>query len=120
MVCLAWLVVPPAVEIETVGGTVSRVKLRALTPETLPAASVWRTRTVLRPSTGVNDVVQVVPPLLEDSTVAPLSIPERDSAPTFVMWSLFELPLSVVSAAPGGAGGVWSTVRFCEAGGAAV
>ena len=63
----------------------------------------------------MNDVVQVAPPLVEYSTVAPLSIPESDSAPTFVMWSLFELPLSVVSAAPGGAGGVWSTVRFCEA-----
>src|SRR6267142_2572330 len=29
------------------------------------------------------------------------------------MWSMFELPLSVVSAAPGGTGGVWSTVTVC-------
>src|SRR3981189_1084124 len=90
----------------TPGGVVSRVKLRALTPETLPAASVWRTRNVLRPSTGVNGVVQVVPPLVEYSTVAPISIPVSASAPLLVMWSLFELPLSVVSVAPGGGGGV--------------
>ncbi len=63
----------------------------------------------------MNEVVQLAPPLIEYSSVAPLSIPERDSAPTFVMWSLFELPLSVVSTAPGGAGGVSSTVTFCEA-----
>jgi len=98
---------------------VSTVKLKLLAVETLPAASVWRTITVLRPSTGVNDVVQVVPPSVENSTFAPISIGESVSAPLLVMWSLFELPLSVVRTAPGGAGGVWSTVRLREAGGAA-
>ena len=81
----AALITAAAVSVTCSVLSVSSVKLKLVALETLPATSVWRTRTILGPSTGVNEVVHVAPPLIEYSTVAPLSIPERDSAPTFVM-----------------------------------
>ncbi len=54
---------------------VSRVKVRLLLGEVLPATSVWRIRIVLLPSTATGGVVlQVVPSVLY-STVAPGSTP---------------------------------------------
>ncbi len=40
----------------------------------LPATSVWRTTTLLLPSTGVNVAAQVLPPLVLYSTLAPVSM----------------------------------------------
>src|SRR5262249_60515801 len=86
------------------GPIVSRVKLKVVALDTLPATSVWRTLMVLRPSTAVNELLQVVPLLIEYCTMAPVSMPDRVSAPLLVIWSELELPLSVVSATPGAAG----------------
>jgi len=57
----------------------------------------------LVPSSAVNELVQVLPPLIEYSTSAPASVPVTLSVPTLVMWSELELPLSVVSATAGAA-----------------
>ena len=48
-----------------VGPAVLSVKLKLAALDTLPATSVWRTATVLRPSTAVNELVQVWPLLIE-------------------------------------------------------
>jgi hypothetical protein len=47
------------------GARVSRVKMNVLAAEMLPAASFWRTRTVLTPSTAVKVLPQLVPLLTE-------------------------------------------------------
>src|SRR5215471_15947057 len=67
---------------------------------------------VLRPSTAVNELLQVVPLLIEYWTMAPVSMPERVSAPLLVIWSELELPLSVVSDTPGAAGAIVSRVKL--------
>ena len=61
---------------------------------------------------------QVVPPSSEYSTLAPLSMLVSVSAGLLVMWSLLDEPVSLVSATPGAAGAVSSTVRVCFASGA--
>ena len=53
------------VAIAIIGARVSSVKLKLVAVDTLPATSVWRTATVLRPSTAVNELVQVWPLLIE-------------------------------------------------------
>src|SRR5262249_57033690 len=57
------------------GAVLSRVKLKAVTPLTLPATSVCRTCTALLPSTAVKLADQVAPPPVEYSTraAAPLA-----------------------------------------------
>ena len=88
------------VVIAIVGTTVSRVKVKAVRPETLPATSVCRTSTVFDPCTSwaiVGALIdQVVPPSSEYSTLAPLSMLVSVSAGLLVMWSLPEDPVSVV------------------------
>ena len=97
------------------GSTVSSVKLKAVTAETLPATSVCRTSMVLAPCTSCATVGalvdQVVPPSSEYSTFAPGSMLLSVSAGLLVMWSLFDVPLSLVSATPGAVGAVSSTVK---------
>ena len=51
----------------------SRVKLKLVALDTLPATSVWRTRTVFGPSTAVNELLQLVPLLIEYWTSARFS-----------------------------------------------
>src|SRR6478609_6106248 len=97
------------------GSTVSSVKAKAVTPDTLPATSVCRTSTVLAPCTScaaVGALVdQVVPPSSEYSTFAPVSMPVSVSAGLLVMWSLFDVPVSPVSATPGATGTTVSSVK---------
>ena len=84
------------VVIAIAGTTVSRVKVKAVRPETLPATSVCRTSTVFDPCTSwaiVGALIdQVVPPSSEYSTLAPLSMLVSVSAGLLVMWSLLEDP----------------------------
>src|SRR5205085_2886387 len=63
------------------GFVVSRVKSNEVVSDALPAPSTWRTRTVLAPSWALKDEVQVPPPLVEYSTVAPPSVPPTLRAP---------------------------------------
>ena len=94
------------------GAMVSRVKLKLVALDTLPAKSVWRTRTVFGPSTAAKELLQVLPPSSEYSTRAPASMPERVSPPLLVIWSVAELPLSSVSATLGATGGIVSSVKL--------
>ncbi len=90
------------------GSTVSSVKAKAVTAETLPATSVCRTSMVLAPCTSCAAigalVDQVVPPSSEYSTFAPGSMLLSVSAGLLVMWSLLDDPVSLVSATPGAIG----------------
>ncbi|MFO0004483.1 MAG: hypothetical protein ACK559_25480, partial [bacterium] len=67
------------------GAAVSSVKAKLAAGEALPATSAWRTRTVFAPSDGVKVEDQLVPPSVEYCTAAPVSMPERLSAPALVM-----------------------------------
>ena len=102
---------PVSLASETVGAAtwVSRVKLTVVAAEVLPATSVWRTATVLLPSTGVKVGDQVWPPSVLYSTVAPVSVPPMVRAPLLVMPSEPLAPVSLVSETVGAAGAVVST-----------
>ena len=63
----------------------------------------------------MNEVLQLLPPLVEYSTSAPASKPATLSVPTFMMWSVLELPASVVSATVSAAGLVLSSVKVSDA-----
>ena len=90
---------------------VSSVNTSVVRPDTLPATSVWRTVTELRPCTGVNAVPHVVPPLVEYSTFAPASTPASDSVPTRVIRSDALTPVSLTSDTPGTTGTSVSSVK---------
>ena len=90
---------------------VSSVNTSVATPDTLPATSVWRTVTALRPCTSVNAVTHVVPPFVEYSTFAPVSTPASDSVPTRVIRSLPLTPVSLASEQSGDTGTDVSNVK---------
>ena len=90
---------------------VSSVNTSVARLDTLPATSVCRTMTELRPCTGVNDVPHVVPPLVEYSTLAPVSTPASDSVPTRVIRSDAPAPVSLASDKPGTTGTSVSSVK---------
>src|SRR5262245_62377353 len=84
------------------GLVVSRVKVKAAEAgPVLPATSVCRTFTELRPSTAVKLEAQVVPPSAENSTAAPDSTPLSASAPSLGTLSEAEVPVSLARATPG-------------------
>ena len=91
------LLVPLSVCRETLGAAtwVSSTKLTVVAPDVLPATSVWRTETVLLPSTGVNVVDQLFPPSVLYSIVAPASMPPMVREPELVMLSELLAPLSI-------------------------
>ena len=108
MVWLAWLVAPPGLVIATTGADVSSVKLSEAEP-VLPKVSVWLATMVCGPSAspvGVNDqaplalavtvVAMAVPSMVKLTTV--LASPVPLTASLEVMWSLAELPVSMLSA----------------------
>ncbi len=99
------LLAPVSLVNETVGAAtwVSSTKLTVVAPDVLPATSVWRTETVLLPSTGVKDEVQVWPPSVLYSMVAPVSVPPMVRAPELVMLSEPLAPVSLVSETLGAA-----------------
>ena len=86
---------PPMALMPTVGSgvVVSSVKFNVLAALTLPAASVWRTLTVLAPSAAVKVVVHVVPLVLY-STVEPVSRLLTAIVPSRLILSLLLAPLS--------------------------
>ena len=92
------------------GATVSSVKLSVAAAPSLPAVSTWRTSTVLLPSTGVNDPVQVAPLLIEYWIVPPVSAGVTVNVPLLVISSLALLPVSSLSATVGAAGATVSSV----------
>ena len=104
---------PVSLVSETIGTAtaVSSVNTSVVGAETLPATSVWRTVTELRPCTGVNAVPHVVPPLVEYSTLAPVSTPASNSVPTRVIRSVALAPVSFSSETRGAAGGSVSSVK---------
>ena len=112
-VILSELLRPVSLVNATVGADtdVSNVNTSVPRPDTFPATSVWRTVTVLRPCAGAYDVVQVVPPLPEYSTFAPVSTPDSDSVPTRVIRSVALTPVSFNSDTPGDTGAVVSRVK---------
>ncbi len=103
-----------SIDIVRAGGCVSSTKLIVVAPEVLPATSVWRTDTVLLPSTGVKDEVHVWPPSVLYSTVAPASVPLMFRAPLLVMRS-FGSALSSCRETFGAAGAVVSTKELVGA-----
>ena len=103
-----------SIDIVRAGGCVSSTKLIVVAPEVLPATSVWRTDTVLLPSTGVKDEVHVWPPSVLYSTVAPASVPPMVRAPLLVMRS-FGSALSSCREPFGAAGAVVSTKELVGA-----
>ena len=60
------------------GDCESSVKLKAVGSEAFPAASVWRMRKALCPSTALHCVLHVDPSSVEYSTIEPSSIVELD------------------------------------------
>ena len=80
--------------------------------EILPAASVWRTRTVLAPLMAAKLLrgFHVVPPLTLTSTTAPLSAVTL-SAPLLVIRSVPDLPVSLRRDTPGETGAAVSSVK---------
>ena len=58
----------------------------------------------------MNELFQLLPPLIEYSTSAPASTPVTLSVPTLVLWSLPETPLSIVNATVGAPGAIVSFV----------
>src|SRR5207237_9207864 len=94
------------------GGMVSSVKLKLAALPVLPATSICRTCTLLAPSTALKLLLHVEPPLMLYCTLAPLSTPLTFSAPLRVIWSLLELPVSLLSATVGAAGAVVSRVKL--------
>ena len=90
---------------------VSSVNTSVVGADTLPATSVCRTMTELRPFTGVSAVPHVVPPLVEYSTFAPASTPASDSVPTRVIRSDALAPVSLASDTPGTTGRSVSSVK---------
>ena len=83
-----------------VGAVVSSVKFSTLEVATLPAASVWRTLTVLTPSVAVKVVPQTLPLVLY-STTAPASTPLSVRLALLLILSLVLLPLSQARLRPG-------------------
>ena len=83
--------------------------------ETLPATSVCRTSTVLAPCASCAAVgalvLQLLPPSIEYSTLAPALDAGQRQRGVLVIVSLPEEPVSLASATPGAAGAVSSTVR---------
>src|SRR6202790_2104330 len=77
IVCVGWLVTPPAVLTETVGGTVSRVSTTGALAPVLPAASVSLATMLWAPSPDSVTVVLHTPPLptvaVPSGVVLPLS-----------------------------------------------
>ena len=96
------------------GATLSSVNETLPREDTLPATSVWRTCTVSRPwprfPTPGAVAVQVVPLSAEYSTVAPVSAPVR-VRPGLDVTPSVGFPVSVVSATPGVAGRMLSSVN---------
>ncbi len=88
---------PPESEVrETLGAVevLSRVKVKELLVDMLPAVSVYLTSTVLLPVCGVNVLLHVCPPSTEYSIVAPVSWPLIVSAPSLVIKSEVLRPVS--------------------------
>ena len=83
-----------AVTSGAIGATVSSVKSRVATFDTLPARSVWRTWTTFEPSTGSYDGPHASLPDAAYSTVAPLSMEPRASVPSLVVPSVALAPVS--------------------------
>ena len=59
----------------------------------------------------MNELVHVAPPSVEYCTVAPVSTPERVSAPLLVILSVADDPVSLVSAMVGAVGALVSRVK---------
>ena len=64
------------------------------------------------PSAALKLDVQLLPPLVEYSTTPPASAGVTVSAPLLVILSLFEVPVSEVSATVGAAGTTLSSVKL--------
>ena len=81
---------PPESDVRDTLGAVavlSKVKVKELLVDILPAVSVCLTSTVLLPVCGVNVLLHVCPPSTEYSIVAPASCPATVKAPSLVIWS---------------------------------